>query len=716
MKLPVGIYAVSKEFAGKTGPVSFTFRDVRYEAQIGENAFSDMDQLVKHSLLPVLVPFMGYSGRPVVLIPAGILPVGESEIRAERSRTFFPCAAVILGENAGIDPNENDLRTPAKRRPESVVQGSFYFGCLAMQGDVSGTLTFDGICLRAKIYDQRTGGEDAALEIKNALIESPLPHALISVSGGFQGERHTLLQNCRAVGLDDYNGEGNLFRVDSGSLRVERLYMADTRKFLGMTDYSFSGFNGISSMTLRHCLFENCRSTKGLAVNLPGDSTADILLEDCEFLHFTPEEDPAITAVLPAGSSLTLRRCHFTGHNHAPAILVDGALSQVLLEDVTQQGYNALCVCKPPRRASVDPSRSYPVEDPHTPIAAADFEALDRLYRGRQVFYGDFHCHSNSGGTSDGKTPIEQYVSDMHKLQMDFAAIVDHRQMRHFFLPCWDEKYLICGSEPGIVLDEPDRDPAACKLHYSMVFPDKTGLAQVLDAFPEFAFTGTVNGEFQYPSMTLERFRELAEYIYRIGGLLAHAHPKQVLNSEDPMDYYISEIVSLETVHESAESFHTKKNQELWVSLLNMGKRLKTYGSTDSHGPVSNRGLTAVYAQKHFSTDIFNTIRSGDCVAGGVAIQMCIGDTPMGGVAVYAPGQLLLLKVAGFHPAHALKDTVFCLRAYTDQGLAYAKEFTCDQVQALALPVQRRQYYRVEITNESDNCLVALSNPIWLDT
>ncbi len=715
MKLPVGIYAVSAEFAGKTGMVCFTYRDVCYEAQVGENAFSDMDQLVKHSLVPVRETFMGYSDRPVVLVPAGILPIGTSPVREERSRTFFPCAAVILGENAGIDPNERDLRTPAKRRLETVILGSVYFGCIALQGDVSGTLTVDGICLQAKIYDQRTGGKDAALEIKNTLIESSLTATLISVSAGFQGGRSTIIQNCRAVGLNDLDGEGNLLRVDSGSLLVERLYMANTRKFFGMTDYSWTVINDISSMTLRSCLFENCSSTNGLSVNLPADSTANILLEDCCFLNFTPEEDPAITVALPANSSLTLRRCHFMGKSESPAILVDGDLSRVYLEDVTQQGFGSLCVSKPPRRTIVDPTRDYPLDDPHMPITQEKYETLERLYSGRQAFYGDFHCHSNSGGTSDGKTPIEQYVEDMHKLQMDFAAIVDHRQMRHFFLPCWDEKYLICGSEPGMVLNEPGRNPAACRLHYNMVFPDKTGLAQMLNAFPVFGFTGTVNGTFEYPSMTLEEFRSLAEYVYSIGGLLAHAHPKQVMNSEDPLDYYISDIVPLETVHESAAGFYTKKNRELWVSLLNMGKRVKTYGSSDSHGPVSNKGLTAVYAQKHFSTDIFNTIRSGDCVAGGVAIKMSIDDTPMGGVVSYQPGQRLLVKVEGFHPAHAGKDSVFCLRVYTDRGLAYAREFTCDQVQTLALPIQKRQYYRVEITNESDNCLVALSNPIWLD-
>ena len=34
---------------------------------------------------------------------------------------------------------------------------------------------------------------------------------------------------------------------------------------------------------------------------------------------------------------------------------------------------------------------------------------------------------------------------------------------------------------------------------------------------------------------------------------------------------------------------------------------------------------------------------------------------------------------------------------------------------AVALPVQDRKFYRVEIWNESDDHVVALSNPIWLD-
>jgi len=97
--------------------------------------------------------------------------------------------------------------------------------------------------------------------------------------------------------------------------------MADSSKFFGMTDYSWTAINNISSMTVRNSLFENCRSTNGLSVNLPEDSTANIILEDCSFIHFTPDDDPAVSAVIPEGSSLTLRRCHFTGRHDVPASL-----------------------------------------------------------------------------------------------------------------------------------------------------------------------------------------------------------------------------------------------------------------------------------------------------------------------------------------------------------------------------------------------------------
>lgn len=716
MKLPKGLYALSAEFEGRTGSASFTFRDVTYQVQIGENAFENMDLLAARPMVAPEEPFLGYAGRPVVLVGAGILPVGHGETKQEMFRTVFTQPVVILGENAGISPNEEDLRTPAKRRPESVLQGSFYFGAIAMAGDTPGTLTVDGVELQCKIQDQRTGGEEAGLEVKNTIISAPLVYTLIQVWPDFQGSRKTLLENCRADGLEDRAGEGNLFRIDSGDVEIRNFYVANTRKFLGMNTFARNAVNGLDSLTMQNCLFENSQSVHGLTLILPPESTAAITLEDCIFDHFTPREDPAVTVQLSPQASLRMKHCRFAGDHLAPAVLVDGALSQVTLEGTEQTGYTGLCMEKPPRRSAIDSHASYPVEDPHTPVADADFSGLDQLYAGRNIYYGDFHCHSNSGGSSDGKTPIEEYVEGMKAIGLDFAAIVDHRQMRHFFLPCWDEKYLICGSEPGTIFEDGDKPTYAKKLDYTMIFPDKTGMKKVLDKFSTYEFTGTPEeGSFPFRKMPRQMFVEIGEYIYSIGGLMSHAHPMQMMYSDDPLDYYFGDHVPLETIHVAAGNYATYQNRQLWITLLNMGKKVRTHGSSDSHGPVTTRGLTAVYAPKHYSTDIFNVIRSGDCTAGGVAIQMSIDDALMGSETDYVPGKTLFVRVAGFHPAHQAENTVFCLKIYTDRGLAYAREFDCHQPQQLAIPVEDRIYYRAEITNESDGCLVALSNPIWLE-
>ena len=436
-----------------------------------------------------------------------------------------------------------------------------------------------------------------------------------------------------------------------------------------------------------------------------------IRLENCAFTDSFPNA-PAVCGNLPnENCSLQLISCRFSGSGDA-AVRYSG-LDCVTERDCVFSGYDSLYQRKPQRRTAVDPKAVYPIQDPHEEIQS-DVSLLDRLYAGRQCFYGDFHCHSDSGGTSDGKTPLRDYVPRMQELGMDFAAIVDHRQMRHFFLPEWDEQYLICGTEPGMMLQDPTREQLACKFDYTMIFPDKTGLAKVFEAFPEFAFTGGWDGHSIYPRLTKERFLELAAFVWDLGGLLTHAHPRQLMASRDPLHYYFGDNVPLETVHVDVDAFDTRQNRDLWVTLLKMGKRIRTHGSSDAHGPVSNRGLTAVYASRHFSTDIFRVIRSGDCTAGGVAIQMSVDDCVMGSATPYAPGKKLYLRLEGFHFAHKKENTVYCLKIYTDKGLAYAREFD-GSPQTLVLPVQKRLYYRAEVTNESDGLPVAFSNPIWLD-
>ena len=710
MHLPKGVYVVYKPI--KYGETTVTFRGETYEIIPGVNGFYCFEELVRSEMVSVDKPFMGYSNMSVVLVPAGIVPTGDwGKVNADRFRIYFPCEAAILGENAGINPNEKDLRTAAKRREESIVQGSIYFGSLAMQGDVDGGITIDGITMNCRLWDQRTGGKNAHMTVRNCIIGPTVSNNVVFANGDFVGQRLVTVEDCRIDGMESMNGEGSFVCVNAGDVKINRVYYTNTRKFIGMTNYMRTQKNAIGKYTLQNSLFENCQSIHGLTIVLPEDSNADIHIENCEFLHVTPAEDPVITIDLPENATVSIENCRFAGNHEVVAMELTG--KNITIQNCTQEGFVTLTAPKGIRRTAIDPTKEYPIADAHMPVDA-DFAVLDQHYEGLQCFHGDFHCHSNSGGTSDGQTPLAEYVEGLKAKNMDFAAIVDHRQMRHFFLPEWDETYLICGTEPTCVLDEPEKTLVARKMDYTMIFPDKYGLAKVMERFPQFEYTGGTEGTYKYINHTRQVMEQLGEYIYSIGGLMSHAHPKQLMTSDDPLSYYFGDHVALETVQGSPAAITTRLNRELWISLLNLGKRVKTHGSSDSHGPVSNSGQTTVYCKTHHSTDIFNTVRSGNCTAGAVGIRMCIDDAPMGSTTTYAPGKILYVRAEDFHSAHLKENTVYSLRVYTDRGLAYAKEYDGSPIH-VALPIQKRAYYRVEVFNESDQHVVALSNPIWLD-
>lgn len=708
MQLPVGVYAVCQSFAQTGEPVTFSFQGQEYSAEVGRNAFAYLEDLENATLIPADKSFCGYRDVPVIIMPAGIYKAGT--LQPSRFRTYLPCEMAILGENAGIRPNGADLRTAAPRREETVIRGSFYFGCIALKNGVEGTLTLDGLTFEScKIFDERTEAVSAGLTLRNCRFTGALYYDLIRAFPMVSGHRLTRLEDCRADGLGACFGEGRLLNIGSGSAVVQRLYFGNTDKFPGLTNYSRSDSSHITELSLKDCLFENCGSVHGISIVLPEESEAAVTLQNCHFMNFAPQDDPALWIRMSQKSRLQLLGCSFTGSHDAPAVEIAGNAENAVFTDCSQAGYSQLFSPAKPRRTAVDPTGSYPLTDPHQPVAES-LAPLDAAYENRKVFYCDFHCHSNSGGTSDGKTPIEEYVAGMDRLGVDCAAIVDHRQMRHFFLPCWDEKKMICGTEPSARIAG---RPAA--MDYTMIFPDKTGLAQVMDAFPEYAYTGGIEGNYRYTGFTLERFRELGEFIYGIGGLLSHAHPMQLPGSGDPSDYFFSEHIATETVHVDVNAFATRQNHILWTGMLQQGKRVRTHGSSDSHGPVSNRGLTTVYAEDHDSAAIFRQIRSGNCTAGGVGIRMCIDSCPMGSSLPYQDGRRLYLRVADFHFAHHKPDTVYALKVYTDAGLAYVQEFDGRDPIALVLPVKTRRFYRCEVWNESDRLPVAFSNPIWLD-
>ena len=721
MKLPAGIYAVSTQFLEQTGEVTFTFKGTTYEAVMGVNAFAYLEEMTQAPLQKAESPFCGYEGTPIVVIPAGIYKIGDQPYM--NFRCYMPCAITILGENAGISPNSTDLRTPnPDRKEESVVQANFYYGCIGMENDTPGTLTLDGLELRTtKVFDERKMGSGHGLVIRNCSFTGYQLRDLILIDPleDQQATRFTLIQDVRVDGIDAINGEGQFIHLGCGDLTVERLYYANNEKFMGLTNFRRSNLccrSGESAtITYKKCLFENCKAPNGMSIWLPDDAgDMKIRVENCEFSHVTPKGVPVISVNLPhKGCSLAVTDCMITGEDKIAAIQISGdCRAKAELTGTQLYGFSALLGSIPARRTEIEPLPWLDTEDPHEAVEA-DFAKLDNLYEGRMPLHGDFHTHTNSGGTSDGKTPLAEFVQQLKALNMDFAAVVDHRQMRHFFLPEWDEQMLIPGTEPGTQIQ--GTSARYCSMDYTMIFPDNTGLAKVFDAFPEFQYTGGTDGFCKNPKFDKQKLMELGEYIWSIGGLLSHAHPKQLMASDDPLDYYLGENTAIETIHADVSAFGSKQNRDLWETLLKLGKRVTTHGSSDTHSEAKTCAQTTVYAKRRYGTDIFNLVRAGDCTAGAWGIQMTIDGCAMGSSLPYREGQTLLVRAGEHHEAGWQPDTVYCLKVYTDLGLAYAIEFDGNAGIELALPVKNRKYYRVEITNESDGLLVALGNPIWLD-
>ena len=734
-KLPEGIYVVSADFREQEGMVSFDFRGTAYEAEIGVNAFGRLDDMSKAADKVPAEPFCGRTfDVPVAVLPAGVYPFKMT--RADLC-VFLDRAIAIVGEQMGVSPNAADdvsAPNPARTGPESIMEGSFYYGAVALDSDQPGVLCVDGVTIKSvRIQDRRTSGKDIGLDVRNCIIEGS-HHNNIVAGYALKNEsdsRTITVADCRVDGFDSRDGQGCFIHACATELTVERVYYAHTKEFFGLTNYSRSDKNTIAnvpaSITLRGCVLEECQCVHGLSVALSEEAKhVSVTVEDCIFRDFAVAKDPALYVQLPdASCSLTVKNTAFsTTRGNKAAIMVDGTQdAPVTVDSVTADGFGEVMSYKPPRRTEAPEYVGEVVwadellDDPHAACEEAeeDQRQLTALYSGRKALHGDMHTHSNSGGTSDGKTPLAKFIKQIKELGLDFAACVDHKQMRHAFLPEWDEDVLIFGTEPAVVIQEEGRPRRSAVLHYCMLFQHPADLYRVMEAFPEYEYTGGPDGHYKYASFTPERFAQLGRFIHSLGGLMVHAHPKQMLSSDDPMDYYFGEVVPLETILGDADAYDTWQNRDLWESLLKLGKRIHTHGDSDTHGAAKNRAITTVYARERKGAAILREVREGDCAAGAIGIKMAISGARMGSSLPYREGLVLAIQLDDYYKPTMLDDTVYCLKVYTDRGLAYASEFDGKQPQSLSIPVKERKYYRVEVTNESDGSIVSVSNPIWLD-
>ena len=341
-----------------------------------------------------------------------------------------------------------------------------------------------------------------------------------------------------------------------------------------------------------------------------------------------------------------------------------------------------------------------------------DIEQLNALYANRRVFHGELHDHSASGGTSDGKRPLAHWRGAMEALEMDFAAILDHKQVRHMYLPEWEDGVFIGGSEPGLhhIVDIPVEKNG---LHYNMIFEGPKPLEELLSEFPEFQFTGGPEGHFSYPDFTRERFCELIEAVLAKGGFFVYPHPKQVAVSDNPLHYWFRDFIAMEVFYMTMESTYTVENYKLWTDLLALGKRVWASAGCDMHACATDKALTTLYAEEKKNASYISHLREGDFVCGPVGIKMCVGDTRMGGVADFGKNRLVV-SVGDFHkcvrnPAHRYK-----LVLLDDKGMVAEEEIGCEQTASFAFSTDpAANFYRVEIFDMDRNLRISIGNPIW---
>ncbi len=358
--------------------------------------------------------------------------------------------------------------------------------------------------------------------------------------------------------------------------------------------------------------------------------------------------------------------------------------------------------------------------------SAQDISQLDGLYAGRTAYYGELHDHASTGGRSDGHCTLDEWKAGMAELKMDFATIVDHKQVRHMYLEEWDDTVFIGGTEAATWLTDRPHLPIRNEegklingLHYNMIFATPEPLLEMLQSRPEFCFEGdALNGMFpRYPKYTVKEFQELIAEVKARGGFVSNVHPKAkgMCLSEDPMDFWFADETGLEviyTFHSDRDGQTTEKNYKLWTDLLRLGKRVWATAGNDEHNKPSDKALSTIYAARKKAQDFVDCLRVGDLTAGPVGIRMCVGDTCTGGRCEFAKKRLVL-GVGDFHSCVADTSHTYRLDLYADEEVVYSRQIPCGKTTYLATDAMPCRYYRAEVYDETLNSRIAIGNPIW---
>ncbi len=338
----------------------------------------------------------------------------------------------------------------------------------------------------------------------------------------------------------------------------------------------------------------------------------------------------------------------------------------------------------------------------------ADKADLEKLYGSRIAFHGDMHDHSSVG---DGHEDLTTWKTNLEALNMDFQAILDHRQVKHMYLPEWDDTLFIGGTEA-----------AAGHLHYNMIVPDVKVLEEILQTFPSYEFTGgkegvaMEDGRFDYPSLGREKIQQIISILREKGGMFVHAHPKQSYHSA-PSNYWYADYTGLEVFYKDYSSKDSKENYELWCSLLSLGKRVWATAGCDRHRVPDAKALTTIYAESTLDDHLLSHASQGDFTCGFVGIRMAIGETKMGSSTDFN-GKRLVLSVGDFYESFAREGRAYRVDIIDDKGVVASLKMSDFSTHYYALNAsEEAAFYRVEVHDDMRKgaTLIAIGQPIWND-
>lgn len=739
--LPIGYYAVSPEWTCIDENVTFDMCGKRYSAVIGINAFSSFGAAEQKADIVPQTVLSGLSYEKFIT-PVILFCSGEHNI----DKTVITRSVTVLGSGASQNPNVpcDDPLMPwdmnnARGMSESIFIGTTYHGTISIISPEAKTVIFDGVELKsARLWDRRKTGGDMQISLKNVIFSGGSNSVILNffeLAPSPDTQRKILLENIRVDGYDGYDGDGIFIFANADELNITGLYYANTNKFFGFTNFLRQWPNVPAGQKkvvykITDSCFYNATGLDGIKTEcrdvIPHDFTFKI--SNTSFINASAEGCSVLNPHLPnRESKLEITDCTFmtTSQKSKFVALIRGSSEGIRLENNMVLGYPRMLETyrKPEITVAAEPEDRYDdwvtggngITDPHTVTGSKDrsFAMLDKLYEGMHPYYGDLHIHTNSGGKSDGAVEIGKWPEMMRELSVDFAAVVDHRQIRHMFIPEWDDKIFICGTEPGTHIIEGLSAARDDTMHYNMLFEHKNDLEKVLEAFPEFEFTGGIDGVFKYPRFKKQRLVEIASFVRSIGGCFVHAHPKQLMASVDPLDYYFGEKTIIETIYGDLQSYSTLMNYRLWCDLLALGKKVYASAGSDSHTIAFNTAVSTVYSSKKEGSSFECKVYEGDFTAGPAGVKMCIGDAKMGSEVSFKQDLRLQIRVGDFFPP-AVSESALSLNVYTDKGLAYTSPIYAGREFGIEMKVEKRAFYRVEIFNNSDNHIMALGNPIWI--